>query len=148
MNDVVVPSPLRGEGQGEGTASKLTRTYGWVMPSGWWTHRGHYFWYTVREFTALPLAVWLLWFLVEIKQAGGGAAGYSPHGSTAFVVFSVVCFLFALYHSVTFLSLAGVIIHLKVMDRPVPSRLIVASQFGLWLVASILIGAVLIGFAR
>ena len=106
------------------------------------------FWYTVREFTALPLAVWLLWFLVEIKQAGGGAAGYSPHSSTAFVVFSVVCLAFALYHSVTFLSLAGVIIHLKVMDRPVPSRLIVASQFGLWLVASLLIGAVLIGFGR
>ncbi len=145
----VIPSPAKaGESQGEGTAGKLTRTYPWAMPSGWWTSKGHYFWYTVREFTALPLAVWLLGLLIEIKRAGGGAAGYSPHASTAFVVFSVVCFLFALYHSVTFLSLAGVIIHLKVMDRPVPSRLIVASQFGLWLVASIVIGAVLIGFGR
>jgi fumarate reductase subunit C len=118
------------------------------MPSNWWTRNRHYFLYVVREFTALPLALWLLWFLVEIKRAGDGPAAYAPHSSTAFVIFSVICLLFALYHSITFLSLAGVIIHLKMFDRPVPSRLIVLSQFGLWAVASIVIAAVLIGFAR
>ena len=125
-----------------------TGSYRWSMPAGWWTRKRHYFWYIVREFTALPLALWLLWLLIEIKRAGDGAAGYSPHGSTAFVIFSVICLLFALYHSVTFLSLAGVIIHLKVLDRPVPSRVIVLVMFALWAIASIVIGAVLIGFAR
>jgi succinate dehydrogenase subunit C len=125
-----------------------TRTYKPVMPTGWWTRSGHYFRYMVREFTALPLAVWLLWLLVEIKQAGSGAAGYSPQKSLPFVVFSVIVLLFALYHSFTFLSLAGVIIHPRLLDKPVPSRLIVASMFGLWLVASVVIAAVLIGFAR
>ncbi len=118
------------------------------MPAGWWTRNRHYFWYVVREFTALPLAVWLLWLLVEIKRAGDGPATYSPHGSTAFVIFSVICLLFSLYHSVTFLSLAGVIIHLKLLDRPVPSRVIVLVMFALWAIASIVIGAVLIGFGR
>ena len=102
----------------------------------------------VREATALPLALWLLWLLVEIKRAGGGPAGYVPHSSTPFVIFSVICLLFSLYHSVTFLSLAGVIIHPRVLDRPIPSRLIVVAMFGLWAVASIVIGAVLIGFGR
>jgi fumarate reductase subunit C len=125
-----------------------TRTYRAPLGAGWWLRKGHYFWYVVREFTALPLALWLLWLLVEIKSAGGGAAQYSPHASTAFIVFSAVCLLFALYHSFTFLSLAGVIIHVRVLDRPVASRLIVASQFGLWAVASLVIGGVLIGFAR
>jgi fumarate reductase subunit C len=129
-------------------AEVATRTYKPVMPAGWWTRSGHYFWYMVREFTALPLAVWLLWLLLEIKQAGSGAAGYSPQGSLPFVVFSAVCLLFALYHSVTFLSLAGVIIHPRVLDKPIPSRVIVASMFGLWFGASIVIAAVLIGFAR
>lgn len=118
------------------------------MPGAWWTRNRRYFLYMVREFTALPLALWLLWFLVEIQHAGGGAAAYSPHSSTAFVIFSLVVLVFAVYHSITFLSLAGVIIHVKFMDRPVPARLIVASQFGLWFVASIVIGAVLIGFGR
>lgn len=132
----------------DSSARVATRTYKPAMGVGWWTRKRHYFWYMVREFTALPLAVWLLWFLVEIQHAGAGAKGYAPHSSTAFVVFSFICLLFALYHSVTFLSLAGVIIHLKILDRPVPPRAIVATMFGLWLAASIVIGAVLIGFGR
>ena len=118
------------------------------MPVGWWTRTRHYFLYIVREFTALPMAAWLLWLLVEIQRASGGPNHYSPHGSLAFVIFSVVVLLFSLYHSYTFLSLAGVIINIKVVDRPVPSRLIVLSQFALWALASIVVGAVLIGFAR
>ncbi|HEV2034999.1 MAG TPA: hypothetical protein VGU71_12515 [Candidatus Dormibacteraeota bacterium] len=134
--------------EAESSAHAATRTYRPAMGLGWWLRKSHYFWYMVREFTALPLALWLLWFLVEIQRAGAGAKGYAPHNSTAFVVFSFVCLLFALYHSVTFLSLAGVILHFKVLDKPVPSRLVVASQFGIWFVASIVIGTVLIGFGR
>ncbi len=118
------------------------------MPSTWWTRKRHYVMYMLREFTAVPMAAWLLWLLVEIKRAGDGPAKYWPHSSTAFVVFSVVVFVFATYHSYTFLKLAGVIIHIKVLDRTVPPRVIVATMFGLWAVASIAIGAVLIGFAR
>ena len=132
----------------EAGASRATKTYRSKMGAAWWTRKRHYFLYMVREFTALPLALWLLWLLYEIYRAGRGPSGYYPPTSTAFVIFSVICLLFALYHSFTFLSLAGVILHFKVFDKPVPSRLIVMSQFGLWLVASIVIGAVLIGFAR
>ena len=132
----------------EAGAPTATKTYRPKMGAGWWTLKRHYFLYMVREFTALPLALWLLWLLYEIYRAGRGPSGYYPPTSTAFVIFSVICLLFALYHSFTFLSLAGVILHFKVFDKPVPSRLIVMSQFGLWLVASIVIGAVLIGFAR
>jgi fumarate reductase subunit C len=125
-----------------------TRTYKPAMGAGWWTRKRHYFLYIVREFTAVPLALWLLWLLFEIKRAGGGPNAYYPPSSTAFIVFSAICLVFALYHTITFLSLAGVIIRLKVLDRTVSSRLIVASQFALWLVASVVIGAVLIGFGR
>jgi fumarate reductase subunit C len=128
------------------SARTATKTYRPKMAAGWWTKKRHYFMYMVREFTALPLALWLLWLLYEIQRAGRGPTGYYPPHSTAFVIFSVICLLFALYHSFTFLSLAGVILHFKVLDKPVPARLIVLSQFGMWLVASVVIGAVLIGF--
>jgi len=123
-------------------------TYRWSMPATWWTRNRHYFLYVVREFTAVPLAIWLLWFLVEIKRAGDGPAKYSPHGSTPFVIFSVVCLGFALYHSVTFLSLSGLIIRVKVLDKQVPARMITFAMFGIWALASLVIAAVLIGFAR
>jgi len=118
------------------------------MPAGWWLRKRHYFLYVVREFTALPMAVWLLWLLYEIKSASAGPAGYQPPKSLGFVVFSVVCLAFSVYHSYTFLKLAGVIMHLKVLDRPVPSRVIVLTMFGLWAVASLVIGGALIWFAK
>src|SRR5216684_6784457 len=119
------------------------RVYKPEMPRGWWLRRRHYFLYMAREFTAVPMALWLLWLLVEIQRASNGPKGYYPHSSIGFVVFSVIALGFALYHSYTFLSLAGVIIHIK----GVSSRLIVLSQFAAWFVASVVIAAVLIGFA-
>jgi len=117
------------------------RPYPWRMRSGWWTRNGHYFWYVVREFTSLPLAIWLLWLLLDIYEK-------SVVAQDAFIVFSVICLPFALYHSFTFLSLAGSIIHLKVLDRPVSARLIVLSQFALWAGASVVIAALLIWLSR
>ena len=118
------------------------------MPSNWWTRNRHYFWYVVREFTALPLAIWLLWLLVEIRRAHDGAADYYAPHSAAFIVFSVVVLAFALYHSVTFLSLSGLIIRVKLLDKTVPSRVVSLAMFGLWAVASVVVGFVLIWFAR
>lgn len=124
------------------------REYRWSMPANWWTRKRHYFFYVVREFTALPMALWLLWLLYDIKSAGSGAAAFQAPRSPAFIAFSAICFLFATYHSYTFLKLAGVIIHLRVLDKTIPPRVIVLTMFGLWAVASVVIGAVLIGFAR
>jgi fumarate reductase subunit C len=50
----------------EAGASRATKTYRPAMSAGWWTRKRHYFLYMVREFTALPLALWLLWLLYEI----------------------------------------------------------------------------------
>jgi fumarate reductase subunit C len=118
------------------------------MPANWWTRNGHYFNYMLREFSSVPMALWMLWLLVEIQRAGGPASRYHPHGSPAFIAFSVIVLLFSLYHSVTFLSLAGTILRLKVFDRPVPPRLIVLAMFGMWLVASVVVAFVLVWFAR
>jgi fumarate reductase subunit C len=119
------------------------------MPANWWTRSRHYFWYMAREFTAAPMALWLLWLLFEIKTAPDlSSANYRPHSSTAFVIFSVIVLLFSVYHSVTFLSLSGLIIRIKVFDRSLPSRMITLAMFGTWAVASVVIGFVLIWFAR
>ena len=130
------------------TTDSAPRFYKPAMPRGWWLRQRHYFLYIVREFTAVPLALWLLWFLVEIQRASNGPKGYAPHSSVGFIVFSGICLGFALYHSITFLSLAGVIMNFKLMDKPIPSRVIVVAMFAAWFVASVVIAAVLIGFAR
>jgi succinate dehydrogenase subunit C len=117
------------------------------MPASWWTGRRHYFLYVVREFTALPLAIWLLWLLAQIWDSPN--LHYTVlHQKTPFAIFSIFCLPFALYHSYTFLSLAGSIIHFKLLDKPVSPRVIVASQFALWIGASVVIAMLLMWFAR
>jgi fumarate reductase subunit C len=122
-------------------APAAPREYGWRMPSTWWTRKRHYFLYVVREFTSAPLALWLLWLLYDISRK-------SLVQGRAFAIFSIVCLPFALYHSFTFLSLAGSIIHLKLLDRPVSSRLIVMSQFALWAGATVVIGFLLLWLSK
>jgi fumarate reductase subunit C len=148
MSVEALPSPLRGEGKGEGIGQAPTRVFRKSLAATWWTRKGHYFWYVVREFTALPMAIWLLLLLGEIRSAAGGPAAYHPHGSTLFIVFSVIAFLFAMYHSLTFLSLAGVIIHMTVVDRQLPSWPIVWLMFILWAIASYVILYFLITLGR
>lgn len=141
MTTGAVPSPLEGEG-------RATKEFPWHMPVAWWTRQRHYFLYMAREFTSVPMALWLIWLLWEIKRAGNGAHGYYPPSSAVFVAFSVVVLVFALYHSYTFLKLAGVIIRVKLFDRQIPPRVIVLTMFGTWAVASVVVGFVLIWFAR
>lgn len=137
-----VASPGTGEAQGG------ARVYRWRMPANWWTRNRHYFLYMLREFTAVPMALWLLWLLFEIRRAHAGAAAYYPPRSAAFIAFSVIVLLFALYHSYTFLKLAGVIIRVKLFDRPIPPRVIVLAMFATWAAASAVVAFVLIWFAR
>lgn len=142
-----VPVPPHEVGRPGGAESvTATRAYRPRMAANWWTRKRNYFMYVVREFTSLPLALWLLWFLWDVERAHPGH--YYASGSPFFIAFSVIVFVFALYHSVTFLSLAGSILHFRVLDKPVPARLVVLAQFGIWAVASAVIAAVLIGFAR
>jgi fumarate reductase subunit C len=100
--------------------------------------------YMVRELTAVPIAIWMVWFLIEIARARGGAAGYRPSRSPAFVVFSLVCLAFAVWHSFTFLRLSGLIVRIPLGQRTVPASVIVGGSFALLVVATVLVGGLLI----
>jgi fumarate reductase subunit C len=97
----------------------------------------------LREFSAVPIAIWMLWFLVEIARLKDGPSGYRPHMSPAFVVFSIVCLAFALWHSYTFLSFSGLIMRIPIGDRFVPAGVVRGGAYTLLLGASLLIGGLI-----
>ena len=129
-------------------ATDAVRTYRRPYSGAWWLRRGRTVAYMAREFSAVPIAAWWLWFLVEIARTKSGAAGYHPHMSTAFVVFSAVCLAFALWHSYTFLSLSGLILRIPIGFGWLPGRLIVIGAFGGFFVASVVIATLLVYFGR
>jgi fumarate reductase subunit C len=114
------------------------------LPADWWRRNRRYLLYVVREFTAVPIAIWMVWFLVEIARARGGAAGYRPHQGPAFVIFSAVCLAFALWHSFTFLRLSGLIVRIPLGQRTVPAGVIVGGSFALLALATVVVGGLLI----
>ena len=114
------------------------------QPFTWWLRRRGYLLYMLREFTPVGIAAWMILFMVEIARMRQGAAGYQPLGGPLFVVISIVCLALALWHSYTFLSLAGLIMRIPVGDRTVSPRLIVRGMFGLLAVVTALIAGLLI----
>ncbi|HEX6489532.1 MAG TPA: hypothetical protein VF137_11775 [Candidatus Dormibacteraeota bacterium] len=124
------------------------QTYRRPYSGAWWLRSARTAFYMAREFTAVPIALWWLWFLIEIARVKSGPAGYHPHMSMAFIVFSAVCTLFALFHSYTFLSLAGLILRIPIGLKTVPSRLISTLAFAAFFVTSAIIAGLLVYFGR
>jgi fumarate reductase subunit C len=127
----------------EGEA-RLAPTYRPTLGAGWWVKHRHYLLYMVREFTPIPFGIWLLWFLVEITRLKDGPNGYYPHLSYGFMAFSAVVLFFALWHSITFLSLSGLIVRLPLGDRMITGRPVAAFFFSAWLAVSVVVGFLLI----
>ena len=126
----------------------VVTTYRPRYSGAWWLRRARTFAYMAREFTAVPIAAWWFWLLLEIARAKSGPNGYVPHMSRPFVIFSIVCLLFALFHSYTFLSLAGLILRIPVGLKTVPPRLIAGLAFSAFFIASAIIAALLVYFGR
>jgi fumarate reductase subunit C len=119
------------------------RSHPYRQPFDWWLKRRGYLLYVIRELTALPIAVWWLLFLVEVARLRDGAGGYRPLEGW-FVVVSLLCLAAALWHSFTFLNLAGLIMRIPLGDRNVPARTIVGAAFSGFAVVTALVAALLI----
>ena len=122
----------------------ITRTHRPPPEATWWLHNRRYLFYMVREFTAIPIAAWVIVFMVEVARLQSGRAGYQPLSGPIWIAFSAVCLVFALWHSFTFLSLAGRIIRVPKREGYLHPRLIVGAMFSLLVVASIVIGSLLV----
>jgi len=125
-------------------AARSGRALPYRQPAGWWLRRRGYVMYIVREATVLPIALWMVLFLVEIARLRQGQGGYQPLGGPLFVAFSVLCLAAVAWHAYTFLSLAGMIMRIPRGDREVPPRLIVGALFGALLVFTLIVGGLLI----
>jgi fumarate reductase subunit C len=113
------------------------------QPFTWWLRRRGYVLYMIRELTGLPVAIWWLLFLVEVARLRQGPAGYHPLEGW-FVAVSVICLAAAVWHSYTFLNLAGLIMRIPLGDRTVPARTIVGAAFSGFVVVTALVAGLLI----
>jgi fumarate reductase subunit C len=141
-----VAAPERGQAHTPGAGG--LRTFRPRLPATWWLQNRRYALFGLRELTAIPVVLWLLSLLVEVSRLGSGppqtASGFYPYASPAYVLFSVVCFVFALLHSITWLNLSGVILRVRLGQKDVAPQVVTAANYAQWLVVSLVVGGALI----
>jgi len=124
-------------------ADRPLRAYPFRQPFNWWLKRRGYFLYMIRELTSVPIAVWWLLFLVELARLRDGSGGYRPLEGW-FVAVSVVCLVAAVWHSYTFLNLAGLIMRVPLGDRTVQPRVIVSAAFGGFALITVVVAGLIV----
>jgi len=106
------------------------------LPATWWLKNPRYFRFMIREVTSVFIAIFLVVLLAELYQLSRGPEAYTAFvgrlGSPGWIVFHVIALAFALYHSVTWFKLTGVVQVVRIGERQVPPGLIVAGAFAAW----------------
>jgi fumarate reductase subunit C len=113
------------------------------MRTAWWLARPGYIRFMIREVTSVFIAIFLVVLLVQIHQAAQGPDAYAAMlgrlRAPGWIVFNVVALAFALYHTVTWFKLTGVVQVVRLGERRVPPGLVVAGAFVAWGVVSLFI---------
>jgi fumarate reductase subunit C len=121
-----------------------TPVYRRPLPASWWLTNRNYFFYVVRELTALFIALFLLLYLYGILQLERGPEAYAAFvrlvRSPGMLLFNVVALVLAVYHTVTWFTLAPRLQKLLPAGREAPPGAVLGGSLLAWLVLSAVIG--------
>ncbi len=110
------------------------------VPITWWLHNRRYFLFMIRESTSVFIALFVLVYLYQLFLISKGAEVHDPFQeslrSVPFVVCYAIVFLFALYHSITWLGLVSKIQIIRIGRLTVPPFLVGLGAYISWIVAS------------
>ncbi len=114
-----------------------------TLPATWWLRRPSYVKFMLRELSAVFVAIFLVVLLVQVRRIGQGPEAYAAALETlrspGWIVFHVVALGFAIFHSVTWFNLTGVVQVVRVGERQVPPRLVAGASFAAWGVVSLVL---------
>jgi fumarate reductase subunit C len=114
-----------------------------VRRYSWWLSQPRYVRYMLREVSAAFIGAYILMLIVGLLRLSQGPAAYESFLnvvlSSAGAAFSLVTFVFALFHSVTWFSVTPKAIPLRMGGKAVPAAIIIGAHWLVWAVASLLI---------
>lgn len=114
-----------------------------TLPATWWLRRPSYFKFMMRELSAVFVAIFLVVLLVQVRRIGQGPEAYAAALQTlrspGWILFHVVALGFAIFHSVTWFNLTGVVQVVRVGERQVPPWLVAGASFAAWGVVSLVL---------
>jgi len=114
-----------------------------LSKSGWWLEQPRYIRYMAREMSALFIGVYALILIVGLFRLSQGEAAYAAFLATvegpAGLIFAIVAFVFAIYHTYTWFQVTPKAMPLMLGGKRVPGAIIIAAHwFGLVVVSAAL----------
>src|SRR5437870_2335826 len=113
------------------------------MPATWWLHNRHLTLFMIRELSSVFVAAYAVFLLVMLYRFGRGReafhAFFEALQSPASVLAQLIALAFVVYHSITSFNAAPVLMVVWRGEEKVDPNLIVAANYALWLVLSVLV---------
>jgi fumarate reductase subunit C len=115
----------------------------------WWLQNRAYAGFVLRESTSVFVAFFALVMLWQVRALVQGPEAYARFlarlGSPLFIVLHLVAFAFVLLHAITWFNLAPAAMVVRLGGQRVPDWVIVAANYGAWVVLSVIVAVLLLG---
>ena len=108
----------------------------------WWLQRPNYFQYMLRELSSLFIAAFTLTMIWGIWRFSEGPDTYLLWLSNLWnnlLWFSLVCFIFAIYHSITWFWVTPKAMPMSFKGKAIADSVIISAHIIAWLVVSIVV---------
>ena len=120
----------------------MPKPYVRKMPGTWWLQKRAYFWFMIRELTAVFMGAYcviLLVMLWRLKQGNPQFFAFLYLLQTPWSIgFHFIAWLAAMFHTVTWFALMPKAMVIRVGEEKVPAFLLVGAHWLAWLVISVL----------
>jgi fumarate reductase subunit C len=111
-----------------------------IRRSSWWLSRGTYFWFMIRELTALFVFIYVLFLLALVARAPSSDSFtrfFEYMKSPTSMGWHLAVLVMVLYHTVTFLNLTPKAIVLWRGEQKVPPAAIASAHYIVWIAVSL-----------
>jgi len=113
------------------------------VPASWWLRHAFYTKYMIREGTSVFLTAYSLILFTGLLRLSQGAAAFNGWQealtSPLAIGFHVVALALAVYHTVTWFSLAPKAIDLRLGERKLPDSWIIAGHYAALALVSVIV---------
>ena len=123
----------------------------WYRPrisTWWWLRRRSSLAFILREVSSIFVAWFVVFLLMLIAAVGRGDVAYQEFMSWAAhpgrVLVNLVGLLFVVFHAVTWFNLAPQAMVVRVRGGRVPGNVVAASNYGAWLMTSLLLAWIIL----
>jgi len=119
------------------------------MSTYWWLGRRSYLAFIVRELSSIFVGWFAVYLLLLVRAVSRGETRYQEFlawsRAPAVLTLNIVSLFFIVYHAITWFNLAPKAMVLRMGDTRVPGFLIAGSNYLAWVMATALVGWLLLG---